>query len=211
LYQSVFVVGLPLAIPRFRASPALVMGGAAALLLGVASAGLFGADKPVRVFSEDTEMKSVTGKLVQIAVAPPPKQVVAPADGKIATMPENLGDTPVFAPPTPTVTPPRRVAVAPRVETVEEVDVEPDDARAATRWRQIDSYDEAYVAPPPARVPRWRPADRYDDPPPRYEEPRYEERYAARDRRATDRRDYVERYYEPPPYRYAEPRYERGW
>jgi hypothetical protein len=186
------------------------MGGAAALLLGVSAAGMFGADKPVSVFSEDTQMKSVTGKLVQIAVAPPPKQEVAPPNGKIATMPENLGDTPVFAPATPAVTPPPRRVAAPRVEADEEVDVEPDYARAATRWRQIDSYDAAYAEPEPSRAPRWRPADRYDDAP-RYEEPRYEDRYAARDRRSADRREYIERYYEPPPYRYAEPRYERGW
>jgi hypothetical protein len=201
--------------PRFRAAPALFVGSAAALLFGVAAAGLFGADKPVTIFSDDTQMKSVTGKLVQIAVAAPPKQEVAPAKGKIETMPTNLDETPVFAPATPLMTPPapRRAVVVSEPEEVEDgADAEPDYVRAQARWRQVDSYDTGYVEPAPYRTSRYEraPADtgyaaRYDD------APRYEDRYAARDRRTTDRREYVERYAEPPPYRFAEPRYERGW
>lgn len=194
--------------PRFRAAPALFVGSAAALLFGVAAAGMFGADKPVTIFSDDTQMTSVTGKLVQIAVAPPPKQEVAPAKGKIETMPTNLAETPVFAPATPLMTPPPRRVYAGPVEVEEAVIEEPDYARASARWRQIDSYDEGYAEPAPSRAPRWRPVQ--SDDAARYED-RYEDRYAARDRRAADRREYVERYPEPPPYRYAEPGYGRGW
>jgi hypothetical protein len=186
------------------------MGGAAALLFGVAAAGMFRADKPVTIFSDDTEMKSVTGKLVQIAVAAPPKQEVKPADGKLPTMPENLGETPIFNP--ATAPPPviHRPAPPPAVATEDEVKAAPEAARSPPRWRAAEVYDEAEDAPY-----RARPANRravrlppaYDDEGDYDEPPRYDDRYAARDRRTADRRDYVERYYEPPPYR----AYGGGW
>jgi hypothetical protein len=202
-----------LVLPKITAAPALFVGSAVALLLGVAAAGTLAPNAPVKVFSEDTEM-SATGRLMQIAVSPPPKTPVAPANGKLETMPENLGETPMFhsalqSPPvTPVPAPQYRRRAEPEVIYEEEVEIEPEYARPARRWRDAPVYEDEDGYMPRRAAP-------YQEARNRYEEGR------DRDPRYGNRRDYDygARAYTPPPappyaqpyYRYAEPRYEERW
>ena len=199
-----------MALPKIPAAPALFVGAATALLLGVAAAGILLPNDPVKVFSEDTEM-SATGRLMQIAVAPPPKTVVAPPSGQIPTMPENLGETPIFhsalqSPPvTPVPAPQHRRYAEPEVIYEEEVEIEPEYARAPPRWRDAPverAYDDGYYAPRAAP----------------YQEAR--NRYEGYGNRRADARGYgARRYDDAPPappyaqpgYAYDEPRYDGRW
>ena|GEM_PF-5349472 len=204
-----------MAFPKIPVAPALVMGGATALLLGVAAAGTLLPSDPVSVFSEDTQM-SATGKLIQVAVAPPPKTVVAPAESKLPTMPDNLGDTPVFhaglqSPPVAPVPAPqaRRRAVVedPAYDDEDEaVEVEPRYARNQPRWRDapvvIEEYAPSRYRPEPYREAR---NNRYDEP---YGARGYDPRGGYGAPREQDYSRAPAPAYAQPYYRYAEPVYE---